>query len=95
MSDHKIKQRLNRAKKSAARILEQPAGDYTILSLNSDIVHLEAIRKKEIRVIRIVLDEIKKADIEIVKKLELPELCTKEIWCKKENERGFVTEVIK
>jgi hypothetical protein len=94
MSDHKIKQRLNRAKKSATKILEQPAGDYTIIPLNSNVFHLEAIRKREIRVIRIVLDEIKKADIDLVRKLELPDLCTKEIWCKKENERGFVTEVV-
>jgi len=70
MSDFAIKQRLNRAIKSAIKLLDQPPGSYEIILLNNHVFHIEAIRKKEIRKIR-------------------PEICTKEIWAKKERGRGF------
>ena len=94
MSDFAIKQRLNRAIKSAIKLLDQPPGSYEIILLNNHVFHIEAIRKKEIRKIRVVLDEITEEDEKMVREFSLPEICTKEIWCKKENERGFVTEVV-
>jgi len=89
MSDFAIKQRLNRAIKSAIKLLDQPPGSYEIILLNNHVFHIEAIRKKEIRKIRIVLDEITEEDKELVAKVNLPIVCTKEIWCKERNSREF------
>jgi hypothetical protein len=83
MSDYNIKQRLNRAVKSAIRILEQPGVGCDIIKLDNHIFHIEAVRKREIRKIRIVLDEITESDLDKVQKFALPEYVTKEIWVKK------------
>ena len=91
MSDFAIKQRLNRAIKSAIKLLDQPPGSYEIILLNNHVFHIEAIRKKEIRKIRVVLDKITEEDIKKVKRFSLPEICTKEIWCKIQRQRGFKT----
>jgi len=41
------------------------------------------------RKIRVVLDKISPQDEKTVKEFKLPNICTKEIWCKRLNERGF------
>ena len=89
MSDFAIKQRLNRAIKSAIKLLDQPPGSYEIILLNNHVFHIEAIRKKEIRKIRVVLDKITEEDEKMVREFSLPEICTKEIWAKKERGREF------
>ena len=89
MSDFAIKQRLNRAIKSAIKLLDQPPGSYEIILLNNHVFHIEAIRKKEIRKIRIVLDEITEEDEKMVREFSLPEICTKEIWVKESTNRLF------
>jgi hypothetical protein len=89
LSEEGIKQRLNRAIKSAIRCLDNPKGSYQIILLNNGPFHIEAIREKEIRKIRVVLDKIGTADEKIIQEFKLPLICTKEIWCKKHNERGF------
>ena len=94
MSDFAIKQRLNRAIKSAIKLLDQPPGSYEIILLNNHVFHIEAIRKKEIRKIRVVLDEITEEDEKMVREFSLPEICTKEIWVKREGGRDFMIKVI-
>jgi len=53
------------------------------------IFHIEAIREKEIRKIRITVDDISPTDIKKVNDFKLPQVCTKEIWCKKSSRREF------
>jgi len=89
MSEEAIKQRLNRAIKAAIRCLDQPKGSYEIVLQGSGPFHIEAIREKEIRKIRIALDQISSGDEMIVKKTNLPAVFTKEIWVKKSFSRGF------
>jgi len=90
-----FKQRHNRAVKAAVKYLSKPYGGYKIIILDGKVFHLEAIRVKEIRKIRIALDEITKEDEKIVKEFKLPDICTKEIWCKKIKERAFeIREII-
>jgi len=93
MADLAIKKRLNRAVKSAASLLDRPEYGKVII-LDNHVFHIEAIRDKEIRKIRITLDEITDNDINLVKKFELPEICTKEIWCKKRYQKNFVIKKI-
>jgi len=88
-----IKQKFYRAKKRVIRILEQSG--YKVMRLDNYIFHLEAIRDKEIRKIRIVFDEIKEKDIEEIRSYDLPQICTKEIWLKKSDEKKFIVKTIK
>lgn len=87
MAEEAIKQKLYRAKKRISDILERSG--YTVMVLDNHIFHLEAIREKEIRKIRVAIDEIRKEDEDLVRNCELPIICTKEIWCKKSGGRHF------
>jgi hypothetical protein len=93
MTEINIKRRLNRAIAAAAKILNNPPGTAEIIILKNHVFHLEAIRKKEIRKIRITLDQIKKQDEELVLNYPLPENFTKEIWCRKINGK-FTIKII-
>jgi hypothetical protein len=94
MPEEAIKQRLNRAIKAAVNCLNQPIGSYEIVFQSSGPFHLEAIRQKEIRKIRIVLDMVSINDEKEVARTRLPTVCTKEIWCKKINDRRFIVKEI-
>jgi hypothetical protein len=89
MSEAAVKQRFNRAVRSAMRCIDQPKGSYSLVLLNNGPFHFEAVREREIRKIRIVLDKITAQDERAVRDIKLPGICTKEIWCKKQNERGY------
>jgi hypothetical protein len=89
MSEEALKQRLSRAIKAAKKCLDHPKGTCEVVILGNGAFHLEAIREKEIRKIRIVLDQISIGDENELHKLRLPSICTKEIWCKKQGIRGF------
>jgi hypothetical protein len=94
MPESAVKQRLNRAIRSAVRCLDQPKGSYRIMLQSNGPFHIEAIREKEIRKIRIVLDKVSDHDEKAVREIRLPHVCTKEIWCKKQNERDFLRQEI-
>jgi hypothetical protein len=83
MAEAAIKKRQRRAIRAAARFFRYPPGNYEVTFLDNHVFHLEVMRKKEVRRIRIVLDEIKKSDLEMVAKVEIPENFTKEVWCRK------------
>ncbi len=85
MLEKTVKQRLKRAVLAAEKILNYPPGSARVIILSNHIFHVEAIRKKEIRKIRIVLDDMKKSDEDLVGAYELPPNCTKEIWCRMKN----------
>ena len=86
-SDALYQQKLRRAIRRAIAILNN--SKFKIILLNDSIFHIEAIREKEIRKIRIVIDKLLDEDIKLVKEIKLPDICTKEIWCKKNGERKF------
>ncbi len=91
MTEEAIKQRINRAVKAAIKMLGKPPGHGHIIEIknSNSPFHIEYIREKEIRKIRITVDQITDEDIKIMKEFKLPINCTKEIWCKKANERDF------
>jgi hypothetical protein len=89
MPENAIKQRLSRAIRSAVKCLDQPKGSYRIVLQSNGPFHIEAIREKEIRKIRIVLGQISSQDEREMREIKLPSICTKEIWFRKQNERGF------
>jgi hypothetical protein len=90
MSAKSLKQRFKRAIIAAEKTLTYPPGSARVIILQNHIFQIEAIRKKEIRKIRIVLDEMKKSDEEIVNAYELPSNCTKEIWCRLKNGKFII-----
>jgi len=90
MAKYAYEQRFYRARKSARNILIK--SQHKVNYLDDPIFHIEAIREKEIRKIRIVFDEIKEEDIEQVRNYELPPICTKEIWLRKQGERKFIVK---
>lgn len=64
-----IKQRLSRAVKAAQRVISYPQSSARIrvIELNNNVFLLEAIRPKEIRKIRVVLDKSAEEDIKLAK----------------------------
>ena len=89
-----FKQRHKRAVDRAIFLLERPPAGYQIISLNHPIFHIEAGREKEIRKIRIVLDQIRLEDINMVREFRFPNVVTKEIWCKKFKSQQFDTKEV-
>lgn len=87
MADDTEKKRLNRAIKRAADVLVR--SNYRITFLQGEIFNLEAMREREIRMIRVVIDAIGHDDELKVRLLKVPVFCTKEIWCKRLNEPSF------
>ena len=89
MADEAVIKRLNRAKGAAISVLKD-AKFRIIPSDNSEFCIL-GVRKKEIRLIRVVVDEITAQDIKIVEDFDsLPAgICTKEIWCREEGQKKF------
>jgi len=96
MSEEAIKKRYIRTIKAAKKQLNPPPEKrYRIITLDGDPFHIEAIRQRknmeyaETLKIRVVLDEIKKEDEELLRRFKLPPNFTKEIWCKKMGEQEF------
>ena len=92
MTVHALQHRFYRARKSIRNILVR--SHYKVNYLDDPVFHIEAIREKEIRKIRIVFDEIKEKDIERVQSYELPQICTKELWLRKQHEKKFVVKTL-
>lgn len=88
-----LKKRTTRAVKRAADILVN--SNYSVTFLQGEVFNLEAMREREIRKIRVVLDAIKHDDEQKVRAFRLPGICTKEIWCKRLNESAFFIKEIR
>ena len=96
MSEVAIKQRLYRAINSAINILDRPEGTYRIIRLDGNPFHIEALREKEVRKIRIVLDEIVSDDMNKVMNYDkIPDIITREIWCKRFKHEDFEVREVK
>ena len=87
MAEEAVKQRLNQAKGAAIFALKN--SDYKIIPSDNSAFCILAVRKLEIRMIRVVVDEITANDIKIVREFDPPGICTKEIWCRKKGEKKF------
>jgi len=95
MSEEAVKRELNSAVKSAIKILDRPKGSRKITILDGNPFHIEDMRKKEVRRIRIVLNEIKEDDIKIVENIQVPDVIfTKVIWCKRPGKLNFIEKEI-
>jgi len=79
MPDEAIKRRIREAKRRAIQRLEE--ADYDIIPSTNQSVCIVATRNTETRYIRVVIDEIKTEDIELIRKIRSPQTCSKEIWC--------------
>jgi len=93
MSEIAIKRRRRRAIRAAIKCLLYPPGRYQVSKISNHVFHIEADREKESCKIRVVLDEIKKSDERLVLYAEVPDNCTKEIWCRKLNGQFDVLKI--
>lgn len=93
MAEKTEKKRLARAVRRAADVLVN--SNYKVTLLQGEVFNLEALREREIRKIRVVIDAIRQEDEQRVKAFRLPGICTKEIWCKRHNEPAFFIKEIR
>ncbi len=93
MAEKVVKRRLARAIKRAADVLV--ISDYKVTFLQGQFFNLEAMREREIRKIRVVIDVISPTDERKIGALRLPGICTKEIWCKPYNNPSFTIKEIR
>ncbi|MBE3109344.1 MAG: hypothetical protein IMZ46_02350 [Acidobacteria bacterium] len=82
MSDPAIKKRLARAKTSAQGHYFNLK--YTIIKTDDPVFCFIAMRRSEIRFVRVVIDRITDHDVKLVQGYEPPVVCTQEIFCQKE-----------
>jgi len=87
MAEKTEKKRLSRAVRRAADVLV--SSNYRVTLLQGEVFNLEALREREIRKIRVVIDNIEHDDEKKVGSIKLPCICTKEIWLKKFNQKKF------
>jgi len=98
-NDPAICKRLSRAILAAKSMLVHygTEEDHVIMLRDPDCpFHIEHIRKKEIRKIRVTIDKIDPFDEKICRKFILPsELFTKEIWCRTKGNSHFIKKEIR
>ena len=92
MAEEIVKRRLLRAKKKAIDDLEKIG--YKIVPSDNSTFCILGVRRLEIRMIRVVVDDITKHDISLVQAFAPPGVCSKEIWCKIEGQRDFIIKEI-
>ena len=79
MTETTTKRRIREAKQRASQRLAD--ADYDIIPSTNQNICIVATRDTNTRYIRIVIDDIKPEDIELIKKIRGPQNCTKEVWC--------------
>lgn len=87
MPDVPVKQRISRAKKAAIGNLLKTG--YRIIPSNNSTFCILGVRKREVRMIRVVVDKITERDIQITREFDSPADCSKEIWCRKAHKKDF------
>jgi hypothetical protein len=92
MPEEAIKKRLRKAKTRASSLLQ--ASNHTIISLGSPTFDFLALRKREIRLIAVLIDEPTKERRQIMREFSCPEYCTKEIWIKQFDSNEFTIQEI-
>ena len=92
MSEEAIVRRQNRAVDLAISMLRKSSGSGRAIRITDPDCpfHIQFCRKKEYRIIRIILDKITEQDKRLCQEWEFNEsVFTKEMWLKKHNECGF------
>ena len=95
MPEETYKRRLNRTISRAMNNLDQPKGMCRIIRLRDKNCpfHIEWMfpkRKPQVMMkIRIVLDEVTEKDKKLAQEFSVPDICSKWIWLKEEDKRGF------
>ncbi len=93
MNDFAIKKRLTRAKEKAK--IDLAKNGYKIILSDNKIFCFLAVRKKEIRMVKVVVDDISEEEIRIIREFESPVNCTKEIWYRAPHQKDFeIREII-
>jgi len=89
MTDYTVYQKVWRAKQRAIELLNLTGFSTSVL--DGQIFHIEATRKHSQTIIKIhvSLGRPDKGLIDRIKKINLPQNCTKEVWCKYPNEQYF------
>jgi len=81
MPQEPIKKRICRAKAKATRLLQSTG--YRVIKSDNETFCVIATRRREVRFIRVVVDDISAKDREAVRKVDLPGDCAREIYCLK------------
>jgi len=90
MSDEAVKRRIAHAKESAKQRCRELG--YEIINSDNEIFCFIASRAGIYeRKIRIVLDDIDRQDVELIKRIRILPNQTKEIWCRPFGKRGWKT----
>ncbi len=80
MPQEPIKKRLCRAKAKAIRLLK--SAGYKVVRSDNETFCVIATRRREVRFIRVVVDEVTGWDRKVVMSVDLPlENCSREIYC--------------
>ncbi len=88
-----VKKRIGRAKQAAFKALRDV--QYDVIPSDNRIFCLVASRDKEIRLIRVVIDECSPRDIESIREFRAPSAaCTKEVWIRRPDNSGFDTVIV-
>jgi len=87
MPEETIKRRLFRAKRRAEKVLKD--AQYNIIPSDNSTFCILAVREREVRMIRVVIDEVTDHDMKIIEGWKHPRACSKEIWCKQHGQRDF------
>lgn len=95
MPEETVKRKFNRAVSSAINSLDQPKGMCRIIRIRDDTCpfHIEWMfpkrRPSVMMKIRIVLDEATEDDKRLTKEYAVPEICSRWIWQKRKDGKGF------
>lgn len=82
MSDSAAKRRQARAKQKAIEHFRDLG--YKIVKADNAAFSFVAVRRREARFVRVVLDRITEHDIKLAQGYESPDACVREIFCQKE-----------
>ena len=91
MPDEPIKKRRYRAKQKAMEHFTE-AG-YAVIESDNRTFCFIATRRREIRLIRVVVDEITPSDIKAASSVAVPPECSREIFCQK-GTRFMIKEIL-
>jgi len=92
MAEEAIKQQIRRASKAVIDKFMQM--QYQIIPSENSIFCFLAVRKNEIRMIRVTIGSICDKDIQELESFQPPTVCSKEIWCRRNNGKFEIKEVI-
>jgi len=91
MSEETIKRQVRRAKSAAIEKCEEM--NYRIIPSDNSLFCFLAVRKMEIRMIRVIVGAISEKEIEEVRRFIPPGTCSKEIWRWHDNRKFIIQDI--